>query len=350
MQALISDKSAILTVDAIGSSLGAVINSSRNIKNLLGHERKVLLGKNVTKLMPKVYNDMHSEFMLNFIKRDNTYRIVEKTVPSLNKNDLLVECELRVTILNSLMNGLALVGFIKKCDDDGKGLVMANLNTGNILGIDDNFYRMINYRISGKQIEQEEIKITSLMPEVDLEQLSQIDSEQKTLLDAASKDEEDLEHTAMKNINIKTKRLSAYTGSTLVFLEVEEIISRQDAQHEIPTLKGPDMLQVEPIPRLEELSFEVEDEPPLSSARSIDSKNEMNEMKTDDAALPENDTEIAEREELLKELPLTRKLEEFAKTKEIANSSCGLQMAYLLCLASCWSLIIYLWVSHTHQL
>jgi len=46
---------SIIAVDSIGSNLGVVINSNTYVKDLLGFERQGLIGKNITKIMPKIY-------------------------------------------------------------------------------------------------------------------------------------------------------------------------------------------------------------------------------------------------------------------------------------------------------
>jgi len=54
-----------------------VLNSNKNVNSLLGYTQKEIVGKNVTKIMPKIYADMHGTFMLNFLKRGDS-DIVEK--------------------------------------------------------------------------------------------------------------------------------------------------------------------------------------------------------------------------------------------------------------------------------
>ena len=58
---------AIITVDSIGNNLGVVLNCNNGVQSALGFDRNGLIGKNVTKIMPKIYSELHNNFMLRFI-------------------------------------------------------------------------------------------------------------------------------------------------------------------------------------------------------------------------------------------------------------------------------------------
>ena len=74
-----------------------------------------IIGKNVTKLMPKVYSELHNSFMLKFIRSETSHlRPSDKIVTALNKDSLLVMMKLSVRMMFDSQNSLVLVGFIKK--------------------------------------------------------------------------------------------------------------------------------------------------------------------------------------------------------------------------------------------
>ena len=131
---------AIITVDSIGNNLGVVLNCNNNIQVALGYEKNGLLGKNVTKIMPKIYSELHNNFMLSFIRTETSHlRPFDKIVTALNKDSLLVEIKLTVRMMTSTQSALAIVGFIKpllKEKSDDSGLLMFSLNSSEILGID----------------------------------------------------------------------------------------------------------------------------------------------------------------------------------------------------------------------
>lgn len=95
-----------------------------------------------------------------------------KRVTALNKNSLLVDISLSVRILSSSQSDLAIVGFMKRIPTEANiGLIMCSLSNGEVLGIDENFVEMMNRRLTGKQVVQEEVRLTVIMPELVLEQL-----------------------------------------------------------------------------------------------------------------------------------------------------------------------------------
>lgn len=63
------DEVTTIAVDTVGNKLGEIVSTNSQIKELLGFEKSTLIGKNVIKLMPKIYSELHNSFIINFIKR-----------------------------------------------------------------------------------------------------------------------------------------------------------------------------------------------------------------------------------------------------------------------------------------
>ena len=96
--------------------MGIVINSSNNIREILGYDKIDIIGKNVTKLMPKIYSELHNSFMLKFIRSETSHlRPSDKIVTALSKDSLLVTMKLSVRMMIDSQNSLVVVGFINKC-------------------------------------------------------------------------------------------------------------------------------------------------------------------------------------------------------------------------------------------
>lgn len=47
---------AIVTLNSIGNNLGVVLNCNNAVQETLGFDKNGLIGKNVTKIMPKIYS------------------------------------------------------------------------------------------------------------------------------------------------------------------------------------------------------------------------------------------------------------------------------------------------------
>lgn len=59
----------------------------------------------------------------------------EKNVVALNSDNFLVEVGLSLQVIASC-DSLQIVGFLRKKENSGSGLLMVEMNTGEILGID----------------------------------------------------------------------------------------------------------------------------------------------------------------------------------------------------------------------
>jgi len=102
---------AMIVVDSVGSKLGHVVNCNKQTQMLLGYEKENIVNKNVTRIMPKFYSDLHNNFILNFLKgQSHTHNIsdftdtssfgdnstAEKIVTPINTKGFLMEVNLRL--------------------------------------------------------------------------------------------------------------------------------------------------------------------------------------------------------------------------------------------------------------
>ena len=59
----------MVAVDSVGKKIGNIVNCNSKVKDLLGFEKESILDKNITRIMPKVYTELHNSFITNFIRR-----------------------------------------------------------------------------------------------------------------------------------------------------------------------------------------------------------------------------------------------------------------------------------------
>ena len=60
----------MISVDTIDKELGNVINCNSYVKTMLGFAKEDIQGKNITKLMPKIFTELHNNLMLNFLRKN----------------------------------------------------------------------------------------------------------------------------------------------------------------------------------------------------------------------------------------------------------------------------------------
>ena len=63
------DEVCMVVTDTVSSKLGHILNCNAQTKDLLGYSKESIIGKNLIKLMPKVYSELHNSFIINFLKR-----------------------------------------------------------------------------------------------------------------------------------------------------------------------------------------------------------------------------------------------------------------------------------------
>lgn len=64
-----SRKTCILTVGATKNIVGTILSCNSQVKQLFGYDRMELTNQKISKLMPKVYHDIHDRMLTNFISQ-----------------------------------------------------------------------------------------------------------------------------------------------------------------------------------------------------------------------------------------------------------------------------------------
>lgn len=59
----------MLVVDTVGQALGNIVNSNAQVKSLLGFEKEDIMDKNITRLMPKMFAEIHNSFIVRFLQK-----------------------------------------------------------------------------------------------------------------------------------------------------------------------------------------------------------------------------------------------------------------------------------------
>lgn len=70
----------MVAVDTIGSSLGKVVNCNLMITKILGFEKQTVMGKNVNRLMPKIFSEIHNSYILEYLKGYTNQEDVGKVI------------------------------------------------------------------------------------------------------------------------------------------------------------------------------------------------------------------------------------------------------------------------------
>ena len=104
----------LLNVSTNSQSIGIVINCNSELRKCLGFEREEILGHNVNKIMPSIFQEIHNNFIKNYLEK-----IGEETLPTrkfvyaLKKNQLVMKVKLSVKTFPHLEKGFQLIGVFK---------------------------------------------------------------------------------------------------------------------------------------------------------------------------------------------------------------------------------------------
>ena len=121
-----ADHISMVVIDSVGINMGQIVNCNSQLKHLLGYDKASIITKNVTKLMPSFYAQLHNSFVLNFIegarphlhlvnhKEENSKPafLAHRVVPALTSDSLLLEIGLHLQILLSSEGSLLVAGFL----------------------------------------------------------------------------------------------------------------------------------------------------------------------------------------------------------------------------------------------
>lgn len=65
----------VLHVSTINNSMGIVQNCNSEVKKYLGFEKSELINQKVTKIMPKIYSDIHDGFIDQYLKKADAIKL-----------------------------------------------------------------------------------------------------------------------------------------------------------------------------------------------------------------------------------------------------------------------------------
>jgi hypothetical protein len=135
-----------------------VVNCNFNINKTFGFEQKELIGSNITKLMPRIFNEeLHNKLILDFIKKEQSHlKLSSKVVFAMSKSSLLIEIKLTVKVIVTCHNSLIIAGLLENVPTEiGKGTIIFSVSTCEVFGVDSHFLKLLNNKFEPKQVIEE---------------------------------------------------------------------------------------------------------------------------------------------------------------------------------------------------
>lgn len=111
-----SGNAAILLMSGNKSNLGVIQNTNHELYEILGYDKKDIMGQNINMIMPSLIGDYHNKIIQHFFEKSSSELSVshERLVLAQNMKGYLVPCSLLVRLLPNLDKGIQFIGFLTK--------------------------------------------------------------------------------------------------------------------------------------------------------------------------------------------------------------------------------------------
>ena len=108
--------SAVVLISGNKSNLGTVINTNHELYEILGYEKKMLMGQNISLIMPEIIASYHNRFIQNcFVKTTTSaFNSKERLVFPQHSLGYLVPCAVLIRLVPNLDKGIQFIGFLNK--------------------------------------------------------------------------------------------------------------------------------------------------------------------------------------------------------------------------------------------
>ena len=112
-----NSRNALFIVSGGKRSLGEVLCINNEVSELLGYDKNEVIGHNISKIMPPIIGESHTNFILNYICSGKSPPKTERLIFPLSKNGTIVPCSYIHRIFPNMQRGLQIIGFVKKITD-----------------------------------------------------------------------------------------------------------------------------------------------------------------------------------------------------------------------------------------
>ena len=112
----INSQTCILVISGNASDLGKLVTINNDVKRLYEFNNKELVGSDITKIIPPVYEKLHDEYLSNFFENLESQRKdlnKERVVYAVSKRGYLVPSILMIKLMPDLDSiNIRIVGFL----------------------------------------------------------------------------------------------------------------------------------------------------------------------------------------------------------------------------------------------
>ena len=112
-----NSNTCIITCSGNYNEMGVVTNCNNEITRILGFPKQEIIGQNISKIMPRVYANVHSQLMSRYFETAESEVIgTERLMFPLNNHKYMVPTTLMIKVLPNLDQGIRAVGFLREVE------------------------------------------------------------------------------------------------------------------------------------------------------------------------------------------------------------------------------------------
>eukprot|EP01022_Parablepharisma_sp_SALTPOND_P008802 TRINITY_DN1369_c0_g1_i1.p1 TRINITY_DN1369_c0_g1~~TRINITY_DN1369_c0_g1_i1.p1 ORF type:complete len:1592 (-),score=178.13 TRINITY_DN1369_c0_g1_i1:522-5297(-) len=130
-----NSRTALFIISGAKTNVGEVLCINNEVSELLGYEKAEIVGHNISKAMPPIIGEKHSEMVLKYLCSGKLDRSGEKMNLALHKLGYIVPCSYLHRVVPNLRRGLQLIGFMYKIHDFSEycPIVERNISTDDVV-------------------------------------------------------------------------------------------------------------------------------------------------------------------------------------------------------------------------
>ena len=112
-----NSRMALFIISGAKENIGEVLCINNEMFELLGYEKNEVVNQNISKIMPPMIGEKHSDIVLKYLNAGKQERMNDKMMLPLHKRGYIVPCSYIHRVVPNLSRGLQFIGFLNKITD-----------------------------------------------------------------------------------------------------------------------------------------------------------------------------------------------------------------------------------------
>lgn len=113
----VNSKTALFIISGEKNNIGEVLCINNEVSESFGFDKSEIVGHNISKVMPPIIAEKHSQFITNYLKAEKQRKMDNVFIVPLHKLGYVVPCSFLLRVVPNLKRGLQLIGFLVKVTD-----------------------------------------------------------------------------------------------------------------------------------------------------------------------------------------------------------------------------------------